>query len=214
MDQQQQTIQHWNQVASLYEEKFMHLDLYNDTYDLFCEWIEKKHPSILEIGCGPGNITRYLATKRPDFKIEATDAAESMINLARKNVPSAQFSVMDCRDISRLTAKFDGIICGFVLPYLSKEEAIRLINDTFKLLQDKGVLYLSVIEDDYSRSRIEKSSNEAYATFVYYHQADYLNEALKAVGFEGLQLIRKTYKKNEQETSVHLILMARKGIPL
>ena len=67
----------------------MNLDIYNDTYDLFCDKIEKINPQVLEIGCGPGNITRYILSKRPDLKIYGIDIAPNMIKLAKENNPTA-----------------------------------------------------------------------------------------------------------------------------
>jgi len=70
-------------VASSYEDKFMDFDLYNDTYDFFTEQITTNNPKILEIGCGPGNITKYVLGKRPDLKLTAIDIAPNMIKLAK-----------------------------------------------------------------------------------------------------------------------------------
>ncbi|MBD3580922.1 hypothetical protein [Flavobacterium selenitireducens] len=43
--------------ALLYQTKYMDLDLYDDTYDAFLA--ELPHGAkLLELGCGPGNITR------------------------------------------------------------------------------------------------------------------------------------------------------------
>lgn len=68
MNTSKSTIETWDKLASQYQDKFMNLDLYNDTYDLFCSRIVKKEASVLELGCGPGNITKYMLSKRPDFK--------------------------------------------------------------------------------------------------------------------------------------------------
>ena len=113
------TFETWNKVASIYQDKFMDLDIYNDTYDFFCSAIIGNHPRILEIGCGPGNITRYLQTKRQDFQIDATDMAPNMIDLATKNNPTVACYILDAKNIETLETKFDGIMCGFCLPYLS-----------------------------------------------------------------------------------------------
>lgn len=94
--------------------------MYNDTYDRFYELVEKLNPAILEIGCGPGNITKYLSAKRPDFRIEAIDVAPNMIELAKANMPTAHFRVMDCREMGRLPSTYDAIIAGFCLSYFSK----------------------------------------------------------------------------------------------
>src|SRR5688572_20967975 len=139
MNRYQTTFQTWNKIAGIYQDKFMDLDLYNDTYDAFCNLIGKPNAAIFEIGCGPGNITKYLLTKRPDFKIEAIDVAPNMIELAKENNPTADFNVMDCREIDTLTKTYDGIICGFCLPYLSKDDVAKLIQDSANLLSGGGI---------------------------------------------------------------------------
>ena len=95
MDNYKETFETWNKLASLYQDWFMDLDLYNDTYDFICNSITKENAKILDIGCGPGNITKYLLSKRPDFDIYGIDIAPNMIELAEKNNPAASFAVMD-----------------------------------------------------------------------------------------------------------------------
>ena len=53
-DSYSETFKTWDKVASLYQDKFMNLDLYNDTYDFFCSSLPKPNSKILEIGCEPG----------------------------------------------------------------------------------------------------------------------------------------------------------------
>lgn len=52
------------------------------------------------------------------------DIAPNMVVLAIRNNPTGIFSVMNCRNIGDSDGKFDGIIGGFCLPYLSKEEDV------------------------------------------------------------------------------------------
>ena len=59
MDKYKITFETWDKVAAAYQDKFMDLNLYDDTYDIFCCYISKLNPGILEIGCGPGG-TLYL----------------------------------------------------------------------------------------------------------------------------------------------------------
>ena len=159
MDPYQATIESWNQLAAQYRDRFMDMDLYNDTYDLFCHLIKKRDPRILEIACGPGNITQYIHLKRPDFEIVATDAAPSMIGLTRKQVPSASCLVLDCREITSLAGHFEGILCGFCIPYLAKEDVLKLMHDAVFLLHAEGIFYISCIEGLYEQSGFEYSSD-------------------------------------------------------
>jgi len=50
------------------------------------------------------------------------------MSLAKQNNPSAHFAIMDCRQIKNLDTKFDEIIGGFCLPYLSQKESKELIS--------------------------------------------------------------------------------------
>lgn len=210
MNNYKATFETWNEVASMYQDKFMHMDLYNDTYDIFCGLIKKINPKIFEIGCGPGNITKYILEKRPDFKIEGIDAAPNMIKLAKENIPAADFKIMDCREIDKLTSKFDGIMCGFCMPYLSKKDCLKLIKDCSSLLNNGGILYFSVIANEYSKSDYETSSDGQHKMFVYYHQEDYLSEALTENNFESVELIRKNYPKSDGTVQVNMIVIAKK----
>lgn len=210
MDKYQITFETWNKIASLYQEKFMNMELYNDSYDSFCKEIKSIKASILEIGCGPGNVTKYLLNQRPDFRIKAIDIAPNMLQLAKKNNPSVEFEEMDGRDIHTLEERFDGIMIGFCLPYLSKEDSVKLIKDSFLLLNDNGLLYFSFIEGDYNNSGYETGSS-GDKVFVYYHQETHLVNALKQSNFEVFDIIHKEYPKGKDTKQVHTIIIAKKN---
>ncbi len=113
MDKYKETFNTWNNVAALYQDKFMNLDLYNETYDYICNFIKNKKAKLLDVGCGPGNITKYLLSKKSDFDIFGIDISPKMIELAKINNPLANFEVMDGRFIKNLKTKYDGIIVDF-----------------------------------------------------------------------------------------------------
>ena len=208
MDQTKKAVDIFNKLADVYQEKFMDVSIYHDSLDLFCISIKKEKAEILELACGPGNITKYILEIRPDFKILGTDLAPNMIELAKKNNPTANFQLLDCRVITTLNKKFDGIMCGFGLPYLSKTEAIQFIKDSKQQLNDNGVLYISTMEDDNSKSgfKIGSTGDSMYQNF---HQADYLSAAIEENDFKIIYLERKEYIHNEEKTT-DLIIIATK----
>lgn len=118
-----ETFETWNNIASIYQNKFMKVNLYNDTYDYICNSITKPNAKLLEIGCGPGNITNYLLSKRPDFDIFGIDIAPNMIELAKRNNPTAKFAVMDSRQINSLETKYDEIVTFKVECKISETES-------------------------------------------------------------------------------------------
>ena len=208
MDRYQTTFASWDKVASMYQQYFMDFDLYNDSYDAFCNEIKTPGASILEIGCGPGNITRYLLNKRNDLLIDATDIAPNMIVLAKQNNPAANCMVMDAREIHSLQKKYDGIMCGFCLPYLSKEDCEKLFVDCKNLLSVGGVFYCSAIEGDYNKSGFETGSTGDQA-YVYYYELDYIKQLLATTGFVEIQEFHKQYQKKDGSKQIHLILLAK-----
>lgn len=211
MDKTKMAVDVFDKRAGDYQDKFMDLDLYHDTFDLFCDSIAKDNADILELACGPGNITRYLLNKRPGFKILGIDLSPNMLALAKNNNPEAEFRLMDCRDIGTIGKKYDAIMCGFCLPYLSKEESVELIGHASKLLNPQGILYISTMEDSYDKSGLE-SSSKGDRMYIHYHESGYLTDALLANGFKMIDLQRKKFPfpKQDGTTITDLVIIAGK----
>ncbi|MEZ4954610.1 MAG: class I SAM-dependent methyltransferase [Saprospiraceae bacterium] len=213
MNQNDRIIEMFNKYAKAYQDKFMEKDTFHGTFDLFCELVEKKNARILDIACGPGNISKYLLNKRPDFKLLGIDLSDKMIELAKINNPSADFQLIDGRDISQFRNKYDGIVAGFILPYLSKEETIKLIHDAANILEENGVLYLSTMEDDYSKSGLKGgSSNPEEKLYIHFHEVDYLRQALKENNFDIIDEQRKDYPETDGSITIDLVLLAKKEV--
>lgn len=209
MDRYTETFETWNKVALLYQDKFMNLDLYNDSYDFICRSITRRNAKLLEIGCGPGNITRYLLTARPDFNIFGIDIAPNMIELAKKNNPTVGFAVMDSRQIDKIKTKYDGIVCGFCLPYLSQTDTEKFISDCSQLLNQDGLLYISFVEGDPDQSDFQQSSG-GDRTYFYFHQLDELKKLLIKNNFEQIKASTVEFKRSETNVETHTILTAIK----
>lgn len=210
MKRNTETLQNWNQLAQAYQDKFMEMDLYNTTYDQFCEAITKDDARILELGCGPGNITKYILEQKPNYAILATDTAPNMIELGKINVPKAQFQLLDVRDMLSLNQTFDAILGGFVVPYLNTIETEQFIADSFQLLNNNGILYFSCIEKETSYSETQTSSDGKVSMEINYHQASYLVESLQKNNFQLLSLFRIDYPKPSGISDVHLVIIAQK----
>jgi len=189
MDQTKMVKAVFNDYAELYQEKFMATDLYHNALDLFCNAMKSGKADILEIACGPGNITQYLLQQNPSFNILGIDLAPKMLDLARINNPSATFQL-----------------------YLSKAEALAFIQDAASLLKPGGCLYLSTMEDDYHLSGLEVSnSGKGPAIYIYYHEEDYLKAALEEAGFEIIALKRQKYPEAKRPSTQDLLVIGRKS---
>ncbi|RZJ66657.1 MAG: class I SAM-dependent methyltransferase [Flavobacterium sp.] len=197
------TLEVFNENALKYQTKFMKMDLYDATYIDFLSRL-KSNAEILEIGCGPGNITRYFLDKRADLKILATDFAPAMVELAEKNNPEVECIVLDARHISSLERNFDAIVCGFIVPYFSREEFEKLVCDSVKVLNTGDLFYISCIEGDYDKSGWMASSDGKVSAFVHYYDENDIRKILSMAGFSVLETFRVAY-----ENSIHLVVIAK-----
>jgi SAM-dependent methyltransferase len=149
----------FSRLADLYAEKYFHLDLYDRYLEQFVKRIEPQGASVLDVACGPGNVSAYLAKVRPDLKLIGVDLAEGMVKEARLRVPSAEFLVKDCRHIGELEHVFDASAFAFGLSYLTDDDANRFFSSLNAILADSAILYLSTITGEPSSSGIETLSS-------------------------------------------------------
>lgn len=208
MDRNNIAVAVFDKLANLYQDKFMDVSLYADSLAFFCYNI-KKDAELLELACGPGNITKHLLTLRPDLRITGTDLAPNMIALAAKNNPTAVFKIMDCREIGKLERQYDAVMCSFCLPYLSMNETAILISDAAKIIISSGLLYISTMEDDYASSGLRKGST-GDEIFMHYYKEEDLASLLEKNSFTVIYLDRKRYAAGDGSETIDLIIIAQK----
>ncbi len=209
MDKTKQAVSVFDKCAQLYQDKYMDVSLYHDTLDTFCESITKQDADILDVACGPGNVTKHLLSKRQGYKILGIDLAQAMLELAKTNNPTATFELRDGREIAIIGKQYDGIVCGFGLPYFSKEEAMQFIADAAKMLVHKGVLYISTMEDDYSKSGLQTGSS-GDQVYMHFHEEGYLSAAMEKNGLTITSVQRIKYPNADGSITVDLVMIAVK----
>ncbi|OMP30823.1 class I SAM-dependent methyltransferase [Mangrovimonas sp. DI 80] len=209
--QTEATLKVFNDCASMYDQKYVDISAYEPSVLQFCELLDNhdQHSKILELGCGPGNVTRFIKQRFPTFKISGRDLSPNMIDIASKNVPSANFEVMDCRDVKNIQETYDGIICAFLFPYLSKGDVEQLISESSRILSKNGYLYISTIAGDYESSQWTASNNyPELRLFMHFYREKDLGNILTKYRFQIVhteQLVNPTNGDNE------LIIIAKKN---
>lgn len=210
MDKRNALIQLFDHFAETYQEKYGDQSSYAATFDRFCAALPVGAARVLEIGCGPGNVTRYLLDQRPDLALTAIDLAPEMLRLAREQLPQVDFREMDARNIRSLQGSFDGILAAFCLPYLSRPETAQLIQDAKALLRPGGVLYLSTMEGNYAASGWQgPSTGEDFQLFMYYHEAETLRAFLRDEDFVVLEEHRIAQPSPSEASFEDVILLAQ-----
>lgn len=100
----------------------------------------KGDEAILDIGCGDGKVTAYLAglTSSP---VVGIDSNEAMIALAQASYPAATFVQMDAEKIE-YEALFDTVFSNAALHWVKNHEAV--IAGIYKALKPQGKMVLQM----------------------------------------------------------------------
>jgi cyclopropane fatty-acyl-phospholipid synthase-like methyltransferase len=210
MDNQLKTVNVYNQYVKEYINKFMDFDLYHDTFDCFLELLPS-NSSILELGCGPGNVVKYFSSRRKDLKILGIDLAPEMIKQAKAINPDSEFQLLDIREADKIHGKFDAVIGAFCLPYLSYTDLNGFFINLKNLTVDKGLVYLSCMEGPVEKAGFEKTSFTGDSEiYIYYHRRDDIENRLKKNGFNIEKFYTKDYPETDGTTTTDIIYIARK----
>ena len=132
MDTCQVSVNTFDRLAETYAGKYLALDTYDAYYREFCSHVTRQGASVLDVACGPGNVSAFLVRERPDLQVLGIDLAPNMVRLAQAHVPSASFLVHDCRYLADLGRVFDGIAYAFGLNYLNQKRQSSSLSRSIK----------------------------------------------------------------------------------
>jgi trans-aconitate 2-methyltransferase len=84
-----------------------------------------EHPTdVVDLGCGPGNLTRLLAARWPGARVRGLDSSAEMVAAARRDVPEVSFEVADLRDWAVSDDQADVVLSNATLQWLPDHLAL------------------------------------------------------------------------------------------
>lgn len=207
MDKTSKTIGSYNKSAVQFAEKFMEFESYREKILYFQKNYCQEVRTILDLGCGPGNVARLFYEKNDDYEITGIDLSEEMVKLARQNAPNGKFHVCDLREID-FTGSYDAVIASFTIVHLTDRETQTFIEKVGPLINPGGYLYLSFMEGEGSGYETT-SFSEQDIYFNYYKKGDIL-ELLTSHSLQSEEVLEVDYEEADGSITKDIFVIAGK----
>ena len=119
----------------------------------------------LDLGCGQGKETFYLAQK--GFKITAVDSSEVSVKqikdkIAKSNIENIKIEQADICNYVIKEREYDFIVCLNLLHFLDKENIEKVINEIKKKNTNNGIVVISSFTDKDSSFKFDKKALKYY----------------------------------------------------
>jgi len=144
--------------------------------------------SILELGCGTGKNTSFLA--QIGAKVEAVDFSQGMIEKAREKVKAENitFSMMDISQAWKFADEsFDLITSNLVLEHI--HDLSFVFSEASRCLKSKGQFFINELHPfrqyDGKKARFERGDETVEVDAFLHHISDFTN----AASANGLKLV-------------------------
>ncbi|MFC5728554.1 MULTISPECIES: methyltransferase domain-containing protein [Nocardioides] len=124
---------------------------------------------VVDLGCGPGNLTALLRQRWPDARVTGIDSSPEMIEAARRGVPAVTFAVDDLRDWLAQTApgEVDVLVSNATLQWLP--DHLDLLPSLVGAVRPRGWLAFQVpgnFDEPSHTLRDELAAEEPYAAHM------------------------------------------------
>jgi trans-aconitate 2-methyltransferase len=86
--------------------------------DLLARVGAERPADVVDLGCGPGHLTRLLAQRWPDARVRGLDSSEAMVARAREDVADVEFAVADLRDWAAGDEQVDVLVSNATLQWV------------------------------------------------------------------------------------------------
>ncbi|NPE09516.1 MAG: class I SAM-dependent methyltransferase [Asgard group archaeon] len=164
----------------------------------------KQDGKVLDAGCGAGlPFTKYLSER---FHVIGIDISKKQIDLAKKNVPKAQFFVKDMTELDYPENFFDGILAYYSIIHVPRKEHHGLFKNFYRMLKPNGVALMCLHATDDP----EYINDDFFGAKMYWSGFD-KDTNLKLLRDIGFQIIwSEIVADSLGEEGKHLFVLLRK----
>jgi SAM-dependent methyltransferase len=179
----------YNRWAEQYTNRYFDQEIMKNILNDFLTLLPY-HPTVLDLGCGPGQDAHYLIEH--DCDVTGIDIAEEMIRIARRKVPLGHFHIQDITKLDLPDNRFDGIWACASLLHIPKKRLPTVLRKLYKLLKSPGIIYVGMQYGNGEELRKEKKGDITIERHFTYVDQKKLEQLLLRAGFELIQIEEAT----------------------
>jgi trans-aconitate methyltransferase len=162
MSHQIETLNTYNKIHKQFAEINNKSTVLIPHYNKFYEYLDNKNGLIYDVGCGTGRDTNALSNM--NLKVIGLDYSEGMIETAKSQYPNKNFEVANILSDLTNKEKASGIWSCASLLHFTKDEFLKAISILYNLLEDKGIMYISL------KISNEKEEETIQGRFFHYYK--------------------------------------------
>ena len=164
---------------------------------------------IIDLGCGPGQTTRFLADNGVK-DIIGTDLSQGMIAKARELSPDLEFQTADMLDLDFPDKHFASAVAFYAIVHFTIEELAIAFGEIYRVLQAGGQFLLSFHIGNDIIHRDEFFGEKVDIDF-YFFQTTTVIGLLKEAGFSVMDAIERYPYEGAEHPSKRAYLWVRKA---
>ena len=155
----------YTDLSEIYEGMYQTFINYEEEFSFYAALIKRyKCHSVLEAGCGTGNLAHRFAVH---FDYTGLDLSDDMLSIAKRNNSGCKFVKGDMRDFSLAQPVQSCIISGRSISYLAGDQEVRdAIFSIQKNLTEPGLLSFDFIDAAKFIPSIEDGKNVTHEAIV------------------------------------------------
>ena len=134
----------------------------------------------LDVGCGPGHVTAFLA--RQGLDVSGVDLSPGMIEQARGSHPDLRFEVGSMAALEHPDGSLSGICAWLSIIHVSDDELPGVLTEFHRVLTDGGALLLVFQLGDGPRRLTRAWGHDIDLTF-WFRRPDAVTAVLREAGF-------------------------------
>lgn len=171
--------------------------------DVFAGAVGGRGP-VLDVGCGPGTVTAYLAEQGVD--VAGVDLSPRMIEHARRRYPQCTFAVGSSTELDLADGSLAGVLGWWSLFNLPRDVLPHVLSSMGRSLMPGGQLIVATHVGDEDVRRTEAYGGVPVSWTTYQWRPDQL---ISLIENAGLRLVSDLRLPADQQVGPGVVLTAR-----